>query len=106
MKHPENLKAMLQNRVKDIDKALFNFDPAQHLTYSQFDEYLNDVYKPVTVGGRAFLASKVLFNLDMTAYWEDFKEWSQTVDFETIPEYIQLQDEREMTLDWLAELED
>lgn len=105
MKHPENLKAMLQGRIKDIDKALFNFSPSQHLTYSQFDEYLDNTYKPVTVGEYAFLASKVLFNQNLTAYHEEFKKWAETVDFETIPEYIQLQDEREMTLDWLAELE-
>ena len=102
---PENLKAMLKQRIKELDKALMNFDPAQHLTYAQFDEYLDEVYKPVTVGGRAFLASKVLFQLDYTAYFEDFRNWADTVDYTQIAEYNQLQDEREMTLDWLMELE-
>ena len=105
MKKPENLKAMLKQRIKDIDKALFSFEPRHHLTYSQFDEYLDDTLKPITIGEYEFRPSKVLFG-NMDAYFQEFRKWSETVDYEVIPEYIQLRDEREQTLDWLAELED
>lgn len=105
MNKPENLKAMLKQRIKDLDKQIFNFDPTQHVSYSQYDAYLDEVHKPVTVGQYAFLASKVLFNLDHTAYFEGFRNWADTLDFEDIPEYAQLKDEREMTLDWLGEIQ-
>ena len=104
MKKIENLRAMLKQRVKDIDKALMSFDPAQHLTYAAFEAYVDDTYPPVTVGQYAFMPSKVLFQLNLTAFHEMFKEWANSVDFDTIPEYIQLQDERSETLDWLEEL--
>lgn len=104
MKKTENLKNMLKNRVKDIDKQLMSFNPAQHLTYSAFDVYLDDKYPPVTVGQYAFMPSRVMMTLNSQGYFDMFKEWAEGVDFETIPEYIQLQDEREQTLDWLEEI--
>ena len=104
MKKTENLKAMLQQRVKDIDKAILSFDPALHVTYSQFDEHLDNTSDPIWVGEYNFLPSKVLFT-NSNAYFQEFRKWAETVDFDTIPEYIQLKDEREQTLDWLGELE-
>jgi len=104
MKKIENLRAMLKQRVKDLDKALMAFDPTQHLTYSAFEAYVDETYPPVTVGQYAFMPSKVLFHQNLSAFHEMFKDWAYSVDFEDIPEYVQLQDERSETLDWLEEL--
>jgi hypothetical protein len=101
---PENLKAMLKQRVAELDKQIFGFEPRLHLTYSAFDEHIDNVEAPICIGQYAFLPSKVLM-LNMDAYLEMFKHWADSVDFEQIPEYNQLKDEREQTLDWLMELE-
>lgn len=103
MKKQENLKAMLKSRLVDIDNQLNNFEPRYHLTYSAFDAYLDDHYKPLCVSQYAFLPSKVLM-LNMDAYLEMFASWANSVDKETIPGYIQLKDEREQVLDWLEEI--
>ena len=103
MKKQENLKEMLKGRLVDIDKQINNFEPKFHLTYSAFDAYLDEHYKPITIHAYAFMPSKVLM-LNMDAYLEMFTWWASGVDKEEIPEYIQLKDEREQTLDWLEEL--
>ena len=104
MKNQENLKQMLKNRIKDLDKQLMSFDPSKHLSYAQFEAYVDEVYPPVTVGQYAFMPSKVLFNLNMTAFHEMFKDWADTVDYEDIPAYNAIIEDREQTLDWLEEL--
>jgi hypothetical protein len=103
MKKTENLKAMLQQRVKDLDKQIFNFNPSLHVTYSDFDDYLDSTYGELWIGEYSFKPSKVLFS-NSDAYFQEFKKFAETVDFEQIPEYIQLKDEREQTLDWLGEI--
>lgn len=104
MKKSENLKEMLKNRLKDIDRQLKTFKPSQHLSYSQFEAHVDEVYPPVTVGQYAFMPSKVLFNIDMGVFHEMFREWADTIDPKEIPEYAQMIDEREQILDWLGEL--
>lgn len=104
MKKSENLKEMLKARLRDIDKSLKNFDKARHLSYAEFEAHLDDRYPPVTVGQYAFMPSKVLFNLDMGAFLEMFRDWAETVPYEDINEYAQLKDEREQVLDWLEEI--
>ncbi len=49
MKNQENLKQMLKNRIKDLDKQLMSFDPSKHLSYAQFEAYVDEAYPPVTV---------------------------------------------------------
>lgn len=104
MKNQENLKDMLKNRVKDLDKSLKNFSAYEHLTYAQFEQHLDEHYPPVTVGQYAFMPSKVMFHLDLNIFHEEFKAWADTVDLQSIPAYVSLVEDREQTLDWLEEL--
>lgn len=103
MNKQENLKSMLKNRIRDLDKALMNFEASKHVSYTAFDTYLDEHYKPCTVGEYAFMPSKVMW-LNTDAYFEMFKTWANSLDYDDIPEYAQLQDERSQVLDWLEEL--
>lgn len=103
MKKRENIKEMLKSRIKELDRQIFDFNPALHVTYSAFDAYLDENYKALTIHAYAFMPSRVL-KLNSDAYYEMFKHWAWSLDFEQIPEYIQLKDEREQTYDWLNEV--
>jgi hypothetical protein len=105
MKKQENLKAMLKDRLAMIDKQLDLFEPKDHLTFAEFEAFVDDNFKPVTVSEYAFMPSKVLFQCNLDGYYEMFNKWAGRVDKKSMKEYQQLLDEREQTLDWLGEIQ-
>lgn len=104
MKKTENLKEMLKGRIREIDKALDNFEAKDYLTFAEFEAFVNDNFSPVTVSEYAFMPSKVLFQCNLDAYYEMYNKWAGRVDKKSMKEYQQLQDERKQNLDWLGEL--
>lgn len=59
---------------------------------SQFDDELDELY-PVEIGGMSFCASRVLFELDPTAYWCGLADWLDANDLTT--EEDEAEDEEE-----------
>lgn len=104
MKTKQNLKAMIQDRIKTISTQIEKFNSRDYLTYSSFDVYLDETYRYPTVGQYAFAPSRVLQALNSEAYFEMFKDWADKADKTKMPEYMQLQDELEQNLEWLEEL--
>ena len=100
----EKLKEMLESRKRDIEKQIINFDPKFHLTYTDFDSYVNETQPAITVMGIDFMPARVLGMLDPAGQYRLFKEWADSVDLKTIPSYIQLHDELEEIIGFLEEL--
>lgn len=99
-----NLKESLKEQLRGLERNLANFEAKDHLTFAEFEAFIDDNFSPVTVSEYAFMPSKVLFQCNIDAYYEMFNKWAERVDKKTMKEYQQLLDNKQQVLDWLGEL--
>lgn len=105
MKKQENLRAMIEGRIADLQKQIKYFDPIICVSYSSYEQWIDDNYKTVTVGGYAFRPSQVLKQcLTGLEFHQDFVEWSKKLDKKDLTEYQQLCDDLDQNIAWLEEL--
>ena len=99
-----NLKESLKEQLQSLERNIANFEPKDHLTFAEFEAFIDDNFKPVTVSEYAFMPSKVLFQCNLEGYYEMFNKWAERVDKKSMKEYQQMLDNKQQVLDWLGEL--
>lgn len=105
MKKQENLRSMIEGRIADLQKQIKNFDPVLYVTYSSYENWIDNNYKTVTVGGLAFKPSQVLKQcLTGLEFHQEFTQWANKLDKKDLTEYQQMCDDLDQNIAWLEEL--
>lgn len=105
MKKQENLRSMIEGRIADLQKQIKNFDPVLYVTYSSYENWIDNNYKTVTVGGFAFRPSQVLKQcLTGLEFHQEFTQWANKLDKKDLTEYQQMCDDLDQNIAWLEEL--
>ena len=94
MRSIEAIKA----EIEAIKAEIRDFNPADHITVDDYDDFLDDCYGDVVIAGYTYSASVALKRVDPTAYDVGFNEYADSLDHDGFPAYTDL-------LEALGELE-
>lgn len=94
-----------KEEIAEVKKAINNFDPAEHVSEDEFDEWL-DEGGDIDICGLKYRASYALKEIDPIAYRELFSNYcdSRSRDGD-IPAYVELEEQLEELEDELDSLE-
>ena len=93
------IKADIENKQSEID----NFE--YEISESEFDEFLDDSGKTVTVCGIEFYPSDILKSCDPIAYRCAKSDYESNIDLDDVEEYTDLKEELEALESELEDLE-
>ena len=102
----KSLIVTLNNNLYETEEEMDNFNPADHLSEEEFDNYLDEMQEIIEVGGISFNPSRILSELDPIAYSEAFSDWASFYEKEDIQEYIELNDLKQTLEDDLADADE
>ena len=91
-------KTEIENRIGEIKKELYNFEIDQSKHEESYKDLI-DASGPVMICGMKFTASRILEELDPTAYWCGLNNYVDSLDVANDSDYQALESE-------LADLEE
>lgn len=84
-----DIEADLENKQEELD----NFDPSEYIDCDQYNDFLDGVYGDIEICGIGYAASIALKRVDPIAYRCGFNDYVDSIDLESIEEYINIQEE-------------
>lgn len=98
----------LEERIVDIQAEIDSFEVSDHVSESDYDNYIDELEGDVTICGMSYSASRVLSEIDPIAYRCGFADYCDTLDASEIEAYQELEtelDELERELEELGDEE-
>lgn len=95
----------IKTEIEAIKTEIKYFDPANHITSDDYDDFLDDCYGDIEIAGCTYSASVALKRVDPTAYAVGFTDYADGLDHDGFPAYADLLEALEELENELEELE-
>lgn len=95
----------IKTEIEVIKAEIENFNPADHITVDDYDDFLDDCYGDIEIAGCTYSASVALKRVDPTAYAVGFADYADGLDHDGFPAYTELLEALEELEAELDELE-
>lgn len=96
----------LKSHQSELEAEREDFDVSEHFSEEYIAENLNDQNGPVEVLGRGFDASRIIRELDPTAWREMVNDWLDAIDITTVDAYRDIESDLAYIENRLSDIED